>query len=131
MKAFLLLALAHPHLEAMDAWRDYLKHQCTASSRRCSSLLALEMADEKLPAAAAALLQAAGADATELQVQGDQKHGTGAAGRPAGLRSPSDDEQGHGDGKDPALHLQHHGPKQLLQHRHHRQLLLLVLVTCM
>jgi len=78
------------------------------------------------------LKQAAGADATELQVQGDQKHGPpGAAGRPAGLRSQSDDEQGHGDGKDPALHLQHHGPKQLLQHRHHRQLLLLVLVTCM
>lgn len=72
------------------------------------------------------------ADATELQVQGDQKHGPpGAAGRPAGLRSQSNDEQGHGDGKDPALHLQHHGPKQLLQHRHHRQLLLLVLVTCM
>ena len=47
------------------------------------------------------LKQAAGADATELQVQGDQKHGPpGAAGRPAGLRSPSDDEQGHGDGND-------------------------------
>jgi hypothetical protein len=88
------------------------------------------MADEQLPAAAAAVLQAAGADATELQVQGDQKHGPGPAGRPAGPRSPSDDEQGDGDGKDPALHLQHHGRKQLLQHPHHRQLLLLVLVTC-
>lgn len=82
--------------------------------------LALEMADEQLPAAAAALLRADGADATQLQVQGDPQHGRGAAARrSAGLRSSSDDEQGDGDGKDPALHLQH-GPKLLQQHPHHR-----------
>ncbi|CAN6339265.1 unnamed protein product [Urochloa humidicola] len=62
------------------------------------------MADEQLPAAAAALLQAAGADATQLQVRGHPKHRPGLD---EGLRSASDDGQGEGDGKDPALHLQH------------------------